>query len=272
MTGRRAYRIAYDGRAYRGFQRQPDVPTVEDALLEALRALDVCAGETPPGYAAASRTDARVSALAQTVAFDAPDWLSPAALNGRLPDDVRAWAYAPVSPEFHATHDAVSRAYVYHLYAPETPADRVRDRLGALAGEHDFHNLTPDETGTVRELSVGLERSGEFLLCRFRAGGFPRQLVRRAVGLLERALTEPALIERALSPTELAGPEGIGPARPEPLVLAEVRYRSPSFSIDDEAAERARELFEQRRIERATGAKVAATLAAGLESGPDPEA
>ncbi len=272
MTDRRAYRIAYDGRAYRGFQRQPDVPTVEDALLEALRELEVCAGETPPGYAAASRTDAGVSALTQTVAFDAPDWLSPAALNSRFPDDVWAWARASVSPEFHATHDAVSRAYVYHLYAPETPADRVRDRLEALAGEHDFHNLTPDGTGTVRELSVGLERSGEFLLCRFRAGGFPRQLVRRAVGLLERALEDPDLIERALSPTELAGPEGIGPARPEPLVLVEVQYPTRSFVVDDEAARRARELFDQRRVERATDAKVAGTLAAGLESGPDPEA
>ena len=52
-TAVRAYRIAYDGQPYHGFQRQPDVPTVEDALLSALRALDVleAGGDTPPGYA-----------------------------------------------------------------------------------------------------------------------------------------------------------------------------------------------------------------------------
>jgi tRNA pseudouridine38-40 synthase len=52
-----AFRIAYDGQPYRGFQRQPDVPTVEDALLGALRDLDVLPADadTPPGSAAAGR-------------------------------------------------------------------------------------------------------------------------------------------------------------------------------------------------------------------------
>ncbi|MFC6730557.1 tRNA pseudouridine(38-40) synthase TruA, partial [Natronoarchaeum mannanilyticum] len=72
----RAYRIAYDGQPYRGFQRQPDVPTVEGEILDALDALSVLDDrEVPEGYAAAGRTDAGVSALAQTVAFEAPDWL-----------------------------------------------------------------------------------------------------------------------------------------------------------------------------------------------------
>jgi Pseudouridylate synthase len=263
---RRAYRIAYDGRAYHGFQRQPDVPTVEDALLDGLRALGVC-DESPPGYAAASRTDAGVSALAQTVAFDAPAWLSPAALNSRFPEDIHAWACASVPSQFHATHDAAGRTYTYHLHAPETAADTVRSRLDKLAGEHDFHNLTPDETGTVRELSVSVERSGEFLLCRVRADGFPRQLVRRAVGLLEQAIEDPGLIDHALSPAQLTGPEGIAPAPAAPLVLVDVSYPSLSFAVDKEAATQAHKLFDRYRIERATGAKIAATLATGLESG-----
>lgn len=272
-AARRAYRIAYDGQDYHGFQRQPDVPTVEDTLLEALGELGVCGGggngngnrETPPGYAAASRTDAGVSATAQTVAFDAPAWLSPAALNSKLPEDVHAWAHANVPSAFHATHDAVAREYIYHLHAPETPADRLRDRLEALAGEHDFHNLTPDGTGTVRALTVGLDRSGEFLLCRFRAGGFPRQLVRRAVGLVTRGLDEPALIDRALSSEVLTGPDGIAPAPAPPLVLTDVVYPSLSWTVDSTAARRARELLEKRQIDRKTDARVAGTLAGGLE-------
>jgi len=54
---RRAYRVAYDGRPYHGFQRQPDVPTVEGELLGALRRLGVCDdGATPPGRAASWNT------------------------------------------------------------------------------------------------------------------------------------------------------------------------------------------------------------------------
>jgi len=80
----RAYRVAYDGRPYSGFQRQPDVPTVEGTVLAALGRLGVCELDAiPEGYAAAGRTDAGVSAVAQTVAFDAPDWLAPAAFNRR---------------------------------------------------------------------------------------------------------------------------------------------------------------------------------------------
>ena len=73
----RAFRVAYDGRPYSGFQRQPDVPTVEDTLLDALRALGVFEGsDVPPGYAAAGRTDAGVSALVGEA--DPPDGVSSA--------------------------------------------------------------------------------------------------------------------------------------------------------------------------------------------------
>ena len=83
----RAYRLAYDGAGYRGFQRQPHGETVEDALFGALRDLDVAFVDgSPVGYTAAGRTDAGVSARAQTVAFEAPEWLRPRAFDAELPD------------------------------------------------------------------------------------------------------------------------------------------------------------------------------------------
>lgn len=262
--GRRAYRLAYDGTDYRGFQRQPDVPTVSDAILDALRALDVLAGEcVPPGYAAAGRTDAGVSAAAQTVAFDAPDWLNPAALNAGLPADVRAWAAADVPRDYHATHDATAREYTYYLFAPAADSGLARDTLEALAGRHDFHNLTPDETGTVRELAGGIAREGSFLVVTVRAEGFPRQLVRRLVTVVERIAAgeaPPALVDEVLGSDTLDGPRGIPPAPPEPLLLSAVTYPSAVFTVDEEGLASTRAIFGERQAALAARARVLGRL------------
>ena len=274
----RAFRVAYDGRPFHGFQRQPDVPTVEGALFEALRALDAFEGgagewEKPPGYAAAGRTDAGASALAQTVAFDAPDWLSPAAFNSRLPAEVRAWAAADAPDDFHATHDATRRAYTYFLYAPDVDDGAARAALSRLAGasgeKRDFHNLTPDETGTVRDLSASTERNGEFLVLRVEAGGFARQLVRRVVSLVRAVGSGDAplsKVDRVLGPDPLDGPEGVPPAPPTPLVLTGVTYPGLSFSVDADAAASAREAFDERRVAGLVAARVARRIRSGVSS------
>ncbi|ERH12570.1 MAG: pseudouridylate synthase [halophilic archaeon J07HB67] len=268
----RAYRIAYDGRPFHGFQRQPTVPTVADAVLDALVALDLLADAdgptrpTPPGYAAAGRTDAGVSALAQTVAFDAPDWLSPRALNAHLPDAVRAWAAADVSEGFHATHDATRRAYVYHLPVSDLNADRAREAAVRLSGRHDFHNLTPDDTGTERTLDCTVE-AGETLRVRVTAGGFPRQLVRRLVTVIRGVATGASVdwIDRLLSPDPVEGPGGVSPAPPEPLVLAAVDYPGVEFSPDPAAVAAVHETFDRQRRRGLAAARVAETIRDGVD-------
>jgi tRNA pseudouridine38-40 synthase len=267
----RAFRIAYDGRPYSGFQRQPDVPTVEDALLDGLCALGVLGDGTPPGYAAAGRTDAGVSALAQTVAFEAPDWLTPAAFNAELPATVRAWAAADAPTDFHATHDATRRTYRYHLYGPELDDDRVRAALDRLTGEHDFHNLTPDDRGTVRRLEADRVRDGDFLVVTVSAGGFARQMVRRIVALADavgRGESGLDRVDRVLGPEPIDGPAGVRPAAATPLVLADVTYPGLSFESDPRAAPSACEAFEERRVSAATAARVAGDVRAGIEREP----
>ncbi|QWC20622.1 tRNA pseudouridine(38-40) synthase TruA [Halorubrum sp. 2020YC2] len=276
-TGRetvtRAFRVAYDGREYAGFQRQPHAHTVADALLGALADHGVVEpGEgpthaTPPGYAAAGRTDAGVSAVAQTVAFEAPTWLTPRAFNGHLPGSVRVWAAADVEDGFHATHDAVRRTYRYHLYAPSADAadapadparrdpehavddDRFRAALARFDGEHDFHNLTTDETGTVRDLDARAVREGDTLVVELAADGFPRALVRRVVAAARavgRGTADLAWIDRLLAAEPVPGERGVGPAPPEPLVLWDVTYPEAAFAVDPEAAESARVAFGER--------------------------
>ena len=259
---RRAFRVAYDGRPYRGFQRQPDVTAVEGELLGALRRLDVCSGEKPPGYAAAGRTDAGVSARAQTVAFDAPDWLTPYALNGELPDPIQVWAHADAPADFHATHDANWREYVYYWYAPETNDDRAERALTRLAGEHDFHNLTPDDQNTVRNLDADLSREDDFLVVTVRAGGFCRELVRRVVSLVQ-AVTESGEFDRVetlLGDEPVDGAEGVPPANPHPLVLHDVDY-DLDFVMDDDAVAYARKVFRALHDDRRSLARVAGHVA-----------
>ncbi|WP_049982243.1 tRNA pseudouridine(38-40) synthase TruA [Halorubrum sp. BV1] len=288
---RRAFRVAYDGREYAGFQRQPHATTVEGTLLRALAKhgiLDRGDGPThatPQDYAAAGRTDAGVSAVAQTVAFAAPDWLTPRAFNGQLPGSVRVWAAADAPDAFHATHHALCRTYRYHLYAPaggergaeasardgngrdgaaRAPVDdeRVRDALTRFSGEHDFHNLTSDETGTARNLHATATRDGDVLVVEVSADGFPRALVRRLVAAVEaigRGTADPAYADRLLAAESVPGELGVGPAPPEPLVLWDVAYDDISFSVDREAAASARAAFDERhrdarRAAAATGA------------------
>ena len=295
-TTTRAYRVAYDGREYAGFQRQPHATTVEGTLLRALAKHDILdrgdgpTHATPPGYAAAGRTDAGVSAVAQTVAFKAPGWLTPRAFNGHLPGSVRVWAAADVPDEFHATHDAVRRTYRYHCYAPrsghggdrrrstEHAVDdgRVRDALDHLSGEHDFHNLTSDESGTVRHVETNATRTGDILVIEVSADGFPRALVRRLVAAVRgvgRGTAEPSLIDRLLAPEPVPGEFGVGPAPPEPLVLWDVDYEGPSFDVDSEAAESARVAFgeryrDARRAAAATGA-IRDRIAVGVDTDDD---
>jgi tRNA pseudouridine38-40 synthase len=279
---RRAFRVAYDGTGYRGFQRQPGGDTVEDTLLDACCRLDVLEGPpdpegasraTPSGWAAAGRTDRGVSAVAQTVAFDAPDWLTPRAFCGELPGDVRAWASADAPPDFHATHDARRRVYEYHLHAPEVDDEAVAAACDRLSGDVDLHNLSADPRGpsTRRDLSLSATRDGAYLRLDARADGFPREAVRRLAALVASVGAgecDLAFVDRVLDAEPLDGPEGVPAAPPEPLVLVGVDYPGLDFTVDHEAAAAAWTVFERRRVERTTGARVAERLRRGASREP----
>lgn len=265
-----AYRIAYDGRPYHGFQRQPDVPTIEGALGEALNDLGILDAnrDVPATYSAAGRTDAGVSALAQTVAFDAPAWLSPSAVNGELPEGIRVWARRDVSDSFHATHDASRRVYTYYLYAPEASLDQARAAADRMSGEADWQNLTPATGDTVREIAVRVDREETVLVVTCEGSGFLHELVRRIVSLLAAIASGAApldRIDRVLSPEPLDGPEGIAPAPPEPLVLTDVQYPDVTFELEPAVGEDCRAIFEERSGVARTQALVMGRIAEGLE-------
>lgn len=203
-------RIAYDGGAFRGFQRQPGLPTVEGALLSALRPLGL-----EPRLEVAARTDAGVHALAQVVSFAARTALDPAALreavNRGTPEALLCLDAWETGPSFHARASAVARTYVYLVGTPPPPSlagrawdlpdergfpgvppreldgGAMAEALSAAVGEHDFEGFARpgEQRGTVRTLlRADVERASWAPLwaITLTGRGFLRAMVRNLVG------------------------------------------------------------------------------------------
>jgi tRNA pseudouridine38-40 synthase len=161
--------LAYDGTDFRGWQVQPDLPTVQGLLAEAIERIT---GESvlPQG---SGRTDAGVHAMAQVASFSLAAPIPPEnlqrALNRTLPASIRILEAETVPPDFHARHSAKSKWYEYRIYRGELcPPWTARyvyalnwpidvDALHAAAevflGEHDFTSFAAsDPDAAQREL------------------------------------------------------------------------------------------------------------------------
>ena len=108
---------AYDGTEFAGFQAQKSgVRTVEGVLNEVLGSLT---GEDIE-VIGASRTDAGVHALCNLAVFDTgsriPGDKFAAALNTRLPEDVKIQESFEVDPDFHPRHCMTIKTYEYRIY------------------------------------------------------------------------------------------------------------------------------------------------------------
>ena len=67
---RLALKIAYDGRAFHGFARQPALRTVEGEVRLALEKSHLVEDPDAANVRGSSRTDAGVSAIGNVIAFD----------------------------------------------------------------------------------------------------------------------------------------------------------------------------------------------------------
>jgi tRNA pseudouridine38-40 synthase len=227
-----AIKLAYDGRAFHGWQRQssstPVLRTVQQTLDEGLRALDV---DAP--LVAAARTDAGVSARAQVVSLRLRRSLSPetlARLQALLPRAMRLLSWAEVDRSFHARASALAREYRYRLPALAAGLDleAVQRFLAGLPGTKDRRSYVLRPRGpmvsTVLAAEVHARPSGAHVL-RFVADRYGRRLVRNWVwAALCAARGEPCL-----SGTAERG--WLGPTAPASgLLLWEVRYAFDPFS------------------------------------------
>ena len=131
MTETYALLLAYDGAAFRGWQKQPGMATVQGALEDAVRAL---LGKRH-AVQGASRTDAGVHALGQVASLRSS---SQAGFDGlQLPAALRLLRWSKALPSFHARGSSIAKRYRYDL-ASFLPAavdwDRARTALRGLDG------------------------------------------------------------------------------------------------------------------------------------------
>jgi tRNA pseudouridine38-40 synthase len=196
--------LAYVGTHFAGWQRQPNAPTVQEALERALSRLT---GE-PVTTVAAGRTDAGVHARGQVVSLSLErDWSAGALVHGtnhHLPGEIRVLDAAAAPEGFHARRWALAKEYRYRLGRahPPPPADapflaRAPDCLDLdalvaatrrLPGRHDFAAFAvsggaPGPTAR-RIFAAWWEESGTELDFRVVGEGFLRGMVRRLVGTL----------------------------------------------------------------------------------------
>ena len=110
------FEIAYDGTGYCGWQIQPNAPTVQGSIEDALSKLN---GNKPIGIVGCGRTDTGVHAKEMFAHFDYAPTLEIDSvlhkLNSYLPKDIVIYDIIPVHNEAHARFDAKKRTYNYYI-------------------------------------------------------------------------------------------------------------------------------------------------------------
>ncbi len=196
--------IEYDGAAYSGWQRQQNVPSVQQALEEALSRVI----NEPIVVTCAGRTDSGVHATAQVVHFETDVKREMKALtmgvNANLPGDIAVKWASEVDPEFDARYSATARRYRYVIYNhPLRPAilpkgithcyhdldaDKMHQAAQALIGEQDFtsfraaHCQSNTPFRNIHQISV--TRVGLYIVIDVTANAFLHHMVRNIAGSL----------------------------------------------------------------------------------------
>jgi len=210
--------VAYEGSNFHGFAKNPEVPTVEAALSEALEKIT----QSEVRLVAAGRTDAGVHARAQVVSVDLPartkmDSLAKK-LNALCGPHIAVREASWTTASFHARFSAIWRHYRYTVLNSSTPdpflattAWHVHQPLDvrpmqlacdAVMGERDFSafcrkpdTADADEAGAESAgrrskpasmkrfvMLANWRRSEELVVFDVRANAFCHQMVRSLVG------------------------------------------------------------------------------------------
>ncbi len=267
-------KLAYDGKGYFGFQRQPEpTPTIQRTLESAIGRVT----RQQVTVIAAGRTDTGAHAQGQVVAFDVEwnhyesDLLR--AINSELPLDIALqciWR----QDGFHPRFDALWRQYVYRIATPivrnpllvgrvwqlvgqSLDFGALQDAAAQCLGKRDFATFgtAPQEgsSNTVREVLCSMweleeKDEGSFFTYRVRATAFLYHMVRRMVGtMVQVGIGKIDLKEfkDILLSCEIQRAKLLAPAAG--LVLEAVGY--PSLEVNESISRRPSALAPESKLE-----------------------
>ncbi|MFT4758114.1 MAG: tRNA pseudouridine38-40 synthase [Paraglaciecola sp.] len=112
--------IAYDGSTYRGWQFQPNVPSVQEAIEKALTQIF----NVPVFVHGCGRTDAQVHASQYFLNFKIEktfDFDLKFRLNKTLPKQIVVFDILEMADHQHSRFDAISRTYDYFIHFKKSP-------------------------------------------------------------------------------------------------------------------------------------------------------
>jgi tRNA pseudouridine38-40 synthase len=198
--------LEYDGSKFSGWQEQINARTVQGELKQATAQLFGAS----PDVQGAGRTDAGVHAVGQVahIKLRARTSMQPQTilreLNDRLPSSIAVLDLAEASAQFHARHDARSRAYFYQISTRKSALSKrfvwwIKDRLDVEAmqaavalipGRHDFTAFRAADPSKPGESPIVVVESAEvvvdehLIVFRIEASHFVWKMVRRLTGTL----------------------------------------------------------------------------------------
>jgi tRNA pseudouridine38-40 synthase len=197
--------IEYDGTRYVGWQRQPNGPSIQQSIENAIETMT----RQKISLIGSGRTDAGVHALGQTANFRCETRLSPdeiqRGLNSLLPEDIVIRQCQTVHPEFHARYDVHSKRYRYWILNQPLPSaigryycwwvrapldiSAMQRAADTIMGEHDFKafEATGSPRGHTRRNVMQAHWESHTkgrITFDITADGFLRYMVRNIVGTL----------------------------------------------------------------------------------------
>lgn len=242
--------LRYNGAAYCGWQRQPDMPSVQQTLERALATLL----REPVEVTGAGRTDTGVNASYYVAHFDCaapvPD---PAQtvykLNFLLPGDIAVGSMTSVADGAHARFAAREREYRYYIEPCKNPftrgatwqyyvpleVGRMNEAAAVLSQYDDFTSFAKlnsnNKTNICRVMHAAWTADAHGVLCfTIRADRFLRNMVRSLVGTLVdvgRGRYTPQQFREIVESRDLSRSSGGAPA--QGLFLSDVVYPADVF-------------------------------------------
>lgn len=256
---RTALKIGYIGTNFHGFQRQPNLRTVEEELIYHLRKLNYIDDLKKSRFRIAGRTDAGVHSLGNVISFQSEKEVRVNEINNSLPDDIQILASAPVRYAFKPRY-AQMRQYRYMLFQ-DLDIDKLNECAELFKGTHNFTNFTKRfQKTTVRSIDdikitkvnftdyhkrdfpnlhetlspIFVDIYGESFLWNM-VRKMMRVFVDVAIGKMD--LDE---VERLLNPKEDEPRAYIKVMEPDYLILMDIQYDGVKFNHDNYACKRFR--------------------------------